>query len=129
MSSTSDKAEGDDYITSRVMGRMKVGKEKYGHGLVTAMNTTQWGTKIDSWLEMAEEEYMDALVYVLADYIREENIFTRETEDDNELIVELLKTPEKIKSDFHRSSVNNLQSLIHQNLAKYRPHRSHPLKS
>jgi hypothetical protein len=33
-------------------------------------DTTQWGTKIDSWLEMGLEEIDDLAIYVIAQFIR-----------------------------------------------------------
>ena len=107
---------------------MSIGKEKYGHGLKVEMDTRQWGTRYNSWLEMAEEEYMDAIVYVVADYIKktkevkndkEENI---ESEDDNTMILKLINTTADIESDFHRSTIESLKSLVQTNLTKYHPH-------
>lgn len=85
-----------------VLGRLEMGKKKYGHGVVVNHDTTTWGTKENSWMEMAREEFLDAVVYVTADYIRKnrlgpmeakyiegcKNIF--EEKDDNELIKYIL---------------------------------------
>ena len=35
---------------------MKLGLERYGHGLQIHDDTRQWGTKENSWAEMALEE-------------------------------------------------------------------------
>lgn len=50
--------------------RLSIGKERYGHGVRVDDDTTTWGTKIDSWLDMAKEEFLDAIIYLTADYIR-----------------------------------------------------------
>jgi hypothetical protein len=57
-------------IKDAVYWRLRKGKESYGHGLRPQDDTTAWGTKKDSWLEMAEEEIADALIYVLTNYLR-----------------------------------------------------------
>ena len=56
--------------------RLAFGKSKYGHGVRVDDDTTTWGTPTNSWMEMAREEFLDAVVYVTADYIRQ----GRETE-------------------------------------------------
>ena len=53
-----------------ILARMAMGKEKYGHGVRVDDDTTTWGTKENSWMEMAREEFLDAVIYVIADYIR-----------------------------------------------------------
>ena len=53
-----------------ILDRLTMGKEKYGHGVRVDDDTTSWGTKENSWMEMAKEEFLDAVVYVIADYIR-----------------------------------------------------------
>ena len=57
-------------IKNAIYWRLKKGKEAYGHELRPMDNTTAWGTKKDSWLEMAEEEIADAIIYVLTNYLR-----------------------------------------------------------
>jgi len=53
-----------------ILDRLTVGMNKYGHGVCVDDDTTSWGTKENSWMEMAREEFLDAVVYVIADYIR-----------------------------------------------------------
>lgn len=53
-----------------ILDRLAMGREKYGHGVRVDDDTTSWGTKENSWMEMAREEFLDAVVYVIADYIR-----------------------------------------------------------
>ena len=51
--------------------RLSVGVETYGHGVRVGDDTTQWGTKTDSWLEMGLEEIDDLAIYVIAQLLRE----------------------------------------------------------
>ena len=57
-------------IIDLIVTRMNVGFERYGHGLRIQDNTTQWGTKEDSWEEMALEEILDGMVYTAAAILR-----------------------------------------------------------
>lgn len=57
-------------LTKELSDRLSIGKERYGHGVRVDDNTTTWGTKTDSWLDMAKEEFLDAIIYLTADYIR-----------------------------------------------------------
>jgi len=57
-------------LASAIADRLEKGKEAYGHELQPLDNTTKWGTHFDSWLEMAEEEIADAIIYVLTNWIR-----------------------------------------------------------
>ena len=61
----------DRYIKRRLTDRMKLGSERYGHGVRPSDDTRQWGTKENDWFEMAEEELLDAIMYINADYHRE----------------------------------------------------------
>ena len=49
---------------------MKIGIERYGHGLRIHDDTRQWGTKENSWEEMALEEVLDGLVYTASAILR-----------------------------------------------------------
>ena len=57
-------------IIDLLLSRMKLGVERYGHGLRLHDDTRQWGTKEDSWEEMALEEVLDGLVYTAAAILR-----------------------------------------------------------
>ena len=48
-------------LNMAIYRRLEKGKEQYGHELRPLDDTTTWGTKQDSWLEMAEEEIADAI--------------------------------------------------------------------
>ncbi len=54
-----------------VIQRLNLGQSKYGHGVRVDLDTVTWGTRKNSWMEMAIEEFLDGIVYVIADYIRE----------------------------------------------------------
>jgi len=98
-----------------VSERLNLGKEKYGHGVRTHMDTTTWGTPKNSWIEMAMEEYLDAIVYTVADYIRK---FEEPSQpDDNTRIMELTKNPEHMLSACHEKLVNSLKELVELSLA------------
>ena len=56
-----------------VRARLDLGRERYGHGIRADDDTTQWGTKTDSWLEMGLEEIDDLAIYVAAQLVREVN--------------------------------------------------------
>ena len=57
-------------IIQLIQDRMKVGVERYGHGMRVDDDTTQYDTEQDSWLEMCLQELLDAIVYVTAALIR-----------------------------------------------------------
>lgn len=65
-------------IKNAIYWRLKKGEEQYGHKLRPLDDTTQWGTKKNSWKEMAEEEIADAIIYVLTNHVRsvEQNTVT-----------------------------------------------------
>ena len=50
-------------ILPKIERRLKVGIERYGHGIIALDDTTKYGTEVNDWLEMMEEECLDALVY------------------------------------------------------------------
>ena len=53
-----------------VRARLDLGRERYGHGIRVEDDTTQWGTKTDSWLEMGLEEVDDLAIYIAAQFAR-----------------------------------------------------------
>ena len=57
-------------ILDLIQKRMIIGLERYGHGLRIHDDTRQWGTKDNSWQEMALEEILDGLVYTAAAILR-----------------------------------------------------------
>jgi hypothetical protein len=95
--------------------RLAVGQQKYGHGVRVRDDTTTWGTPVNSWLYMALEEYLDGIIYVVADYIRTREVVFSQP-DDNKRIVYLLENPELINSEKHREMVHALFKLIKMSL-------------
>ena len=80
---TEDLGANED-ILDLLKERMAVGVERYGHGLRPMDDTTQWGTKEDSWIEMGIEEVIDNLIYLATAMLRirhlEEQALKRHTE-------------------------------------------------
>ena len=90
------------HLREAVIDRMKMGKMKYGHGVRIMDDTVTWGTVKNSWLEMASEELLDAIIYVIADYLRtEEKIHDEEAKDDNNLIMHIFDNVNTVSSEKH----------------------------
>ena len=90
--------------------RLELGLKRYNHGVRVDDDTREWGTSKNSWMEMAREELLDAVIYVIADYIRmgEE----RGENDDNELIMHYAKDVHLIKNEKHRLILRGLLDLL-----------------
>ena len=58
-------------FVGEIKARLAVGLETYGHGVRVEDDTTQWGTEVNSWLEMGLEEIDDLAIYVMAQLLRE----------------------------------------------------------
>ena len=114
-------------VLDDVTTRLELGKSKYGHGVRVNMDTTTWGTPKNSWMEMAKEEFLDALVYVAADYIvkgRKESsvsdmeayyindLETTPSEDDNELIMYILKNKQEMEACSHKTLLFTLFNIL-----------------
>lgn len=65
---TEDKCLQDMF--DKIESRMKLGKERYGHGVRVEDDTRKWGTLENSWMEMCEEEVLDGIIYAVADQLR-----------------------------------------------------------
>lgn len=102
-------------IHDLVSERLNLGKSKYGHGVRSNMNTSTWGTQKNSWLEMAIEEYLDALVYTAADYIRK--FEEPSAPDDNERILQVIANPHCTLSSAHAKIIRTLCELVETSLA------------
>tara|TARA_B100002019_G_scaffold269135_1_gene261668 strand:+ start:842 stop:1180 length:339 start_codon:yes stop_codon:yes gene_type:complete len=79
-----------------IVARLAIGVETYGHGVRVNDDTTQWGTKVDSWLEMGLEELDDLAIYVTAQYLREKESLT---DDSRHLYDEALKSMGRLRRD------------------------------
>lgn len=65
------KLEGSDCnLVGLVNERLELGLQRYKHGVQVDSDTRAWGTKNNSWLEMAQEEALDGLVYLSAHIFR-----------------------------------------------------------
>ena len=65
-----NKKNYNNEILELLNARMKLGLERYGHGLQIQDDTRKWGTKEDSWEEMALEEVLDGLIYTASAILR-----------------------------------------------------------
>ena len=60
----------NERILGLIKDRLAIGEERYGHGVRKNDDTTQWGTKTDSWTEMGLEEALDLTIYLSAQLLR-----------------------------------------------------------
>ena len=67
---TAEFSDDNQRILEIIKERMKVGERRYGHGLRIRDDTTQYGTKTDSWTEMGLEEILDLVIYLSAQILR-----------------------------------------------------------
>lgn len=110
-------------------GRLAIGRERYGHGVQVDSDTRKWGTPTNSWIDMALEEFLDGIIYLVADYIRNgrEGVSglcelekewrhgcTTDDEDDNDLILFITKNYMRIESLKHRMLIGNLITSVHE---------------
>jgi len=123
-----------------ILERLELGKTKYGHGVRVDDDTMTWGTRKDSWMHMAKEEFLDGIIYVIADYIRHGReserlmsylefryMYTHEfvhsedprkwleehrDVDDNGLILFILKRVHRIESIKHRYLLKSLLNML-----------------
>lgn len=57
-------------ILELLVGRLRLGKKRYGHGVTVSHDTRNFGTKDDSWVEMNLEEILDGMIYMCAATLR-----------------------------------------------------------
>ena len=50
--------------------RLRIGKERYGHGVIVDDDTRKYGTNEDNWETMMMEEALDGMIYAAAQLIR-----------------------------------------------------------
>jgi hypothetical protein len=105
-----------------VMARLGVGRKRYGHGVRVRDDTREWGTKENSWIEMALEEFIDGAIYVVADFIRDNGTAgSMNPEDDNDLILFYIRHPELVDSLKHRRMLDSLLKIIREYSASPEP--------
>ena len=111
-------------MEAEVSARLLLGVSKYGHGVRVNDNTRTWGTRANSWFEMAREEFLDAVVYVVADYIRtgrisrdgvsqmEDKYGPPTTPDDNGLIMYIIREFRQMEACRHKIILWNLMNML-----------------
>jgi hypothetical protein len=100
-------------ILDELTGRLELGLRKYNHGVRVDDDTRDWGTPVNSWLHMAREEFLDAMIYVAADYIRVSGLKRDESEhDNNKLIMRVIDRYNDIDSVKHKMLLWNLFNVL-----------------
>ena len=108
-----------------ILERLELGLKRYKHGVRVDDDTRTWGTPKDSWMDMAREELLDAVIYVVADYIRsvrseEERApkSFRQTDepDDNKLIMSIVDDWDCVESPQHKMLLWNLFKMLRSDL-------------
>ena len=94
--------------------RLELGLKRYNHGVRVDDDTREWGTPQNSWIEMAREELLDAIIYVIADYLRSRE--ERGENDENELIMHYAKNNGFVESERHRLLLWNLERMLDSTL-------------
>jgi hypothetical protein len=94
--------------------RLELGLKRYNHGVRVDDDTREWGTPQNSWIEMAREELLDAIIYVIADYLRSRE--ERGENDENELIMHYAKNNGLVESERHRLLLWNLEHMLDSTL-------------
>jgi len=61
---------GGSRLINNIMRRFDAGHEKYGHGVNVNHDTTRYGTLSNDWVEMAQQECLDCLIYLAASEVR-----------------------------------------------------------
>ena len=101
-------------IHEELLGRLDLGLKRYSHGVRVDDDTRSWGTPINSWMEMAREELLDAIIYVIADYIR--SLDERGDNDDNDLIIKYALDSNLVQSQKHRLILWNLKYMLQSDM-------------
>jgi hypothetical protein len=113
------------HVKQELTGRLKLGLKKYNQGVRVSDNTMHWGTERNSWLDMAKEEFLDAIIYIIADYIRTVRSngilaplsFRRRDEiDDNKLIMTIFDDWGEVQSPHHKMLLWNLLNMLNSEL-------------
>lgn len=100
-------------VRHELLGRLELGLKKYNHGVRVGDDTRDWGTPVNSWLYMAREEFLDAMIYVAADYIRKNDLKRDEgEEDDNKLIMHVINRYSDLDSAKHKMLIWNLFNML-----------------
>ena len=104
-------------VLEELTGRLELGISKYNHGVRVDDDTRDWGTPWNSWLHMAREEFLDAMIYIAADYIRISGMKRDENEvDDNKRIMYVIEHYSDIDSAKHKMLLWNLFNLLNASI-------------
>jgi len=112
-------------VREELTERLKLGLKRYNHGVRVDDDTQTWGTPKDSWMEMAKEELLDAIIYTIADYIRNVRSegeraplsFRKNDEsDDNKLIMSIVDDWEYVESPQHKMLLWNLFKMLNSDI-------------
>ena len=100
-------------ILEELNARLELGLSKYTHGLWVDDDTRDWGTPKNSWLYMARDEFLDAMIYIAADYIRVSGMKRDENEtDDNKRIMYVIDHYSDLTSAKHKMLIWNLFNML-----------------
>ena len=112
-------------VRGELTERLKLGLNRYNHGVRVDDDTRTWGTPTDSWLDMAKEELLDAIIYTVADYIRNvrsegdrapPSFHKNDELDDNKLIMSIVDDWECVESPQHKMMLWNLFKMLNSDI-------------
>jgi hypothetical protein len=93
-------------VLKELTERLELGLTKYNHDDDTR-----------NWLHMAREEFLDAMIYIAADYIRVSGLERDEgEEDDNKLIMHVIDHYSDLDSAKHKMLLWNLFNLLNASI-------------
>jgi len=96
-------------MESQFEERFRIGRETYGHGVRVHDSSM-------NWIKETHEELMDAIIYLISDYIRagREAVCYQplNKEDDNETIMNIIKNHSAMKEGKHRRRVSILINML-----------------
>src|SRR6056300_1288246 len=101
-------------VRKELIGRLELGLKNYKHGVRVDNETI-------SWVEMAREELLDAVIYIIADYIRNirknhETVPENDEPDDNKLIMKIADEWEYVESPQHKMLLWNLFKMLNSDV-------------
>jgi glutamine synthetase type III len=101
-------------VRKELIGRLELGLKNYKHGVRVDDETI-------SWVEMAREELLDAVIYIIADYIRNirknhETVPENDEPDDNKLIMKIADEWEYVESPQHKMLLWNLFKMLNSDV-------------
>ena len=108
-------------VRKDLIERLELGLKRYKHGVGVNDDTRMWGTPKNSWIDMAREELLDSIIYIVADYIRNVRSegeraplsFRKNDEpDDNKLIMSIVDDWEYVESPQHKMVLWNLFKML-----------------